>query len=65
MTWAEYEVEYMNLLDMRKVGKKTDIQKLHKSCLLCSEHTAEKCHRRLLAEYLKEINSDVAIIHLE
>ena len=65
MTWEEYEVAYLNLLDMRKVGKKVDIQKLHKNCLLCSEHTAEKCHRRLLAEYLKEINSDVAIIHLE
>ena len=65
MTWAEYEVAYLNLLDMRKVGKKVDIEKLHKNCLLCSEHTAEKCHRRLLAEYLKEINSDVAIIHLK
>ena len=65
LTWEEYEVEYLNLLDMRKVGKKVDIQKLHKNCLLCSEHTAEKCHRRLLAEYLKEINSDVAIVHLE
>ena len=30
LTWAEYEVEYLNLLDMRKVGKKTDIEKLHK-----------------------------------
>lgn len=65
MTWEEYEIEYMNLLDMRRVGKKTNIEKLHKNCLLCSEHTAEKCHRRLLAEYLKEINTDVAIIHLE
>ncbi|MEM6320128.1 MAG: DUF488 domain-containing protein [Bacteroidota bacterium] len=65
MTWEEYEVAYLNLLDMRKVNKKTDIEKLHKNCLLCSEHTAEKCHRRLLAEYLKEVNSDVDIIHLE
>ncbi|MEM1124040.1 MAG: DUF488 family protein, partial [Bacteroidota bacterium] len=65
MTWEEYEVAYLNLLDMRKVNKKTNIEKLHKNCLLCSEHTAEKCHRRLLAEYLKEVNSDVDIIHLE
>lgn len=65
MTWEEYEVEYLNLLDMRKVKSKTNIEKLHKNCLLCSEHTAEKCHRRLLAEYLKVARNDLKIIHLE
>lgn len=64
MTWEAYEVEYLNLLDMRKVAKKTDIEKLHKSCLLCSEHTAEKCHRRLLAEYFQAVKTDVKIVHL-
>lgn len=64
LTWAEYEIEYLNLLDIRKVAQKTDIEKLHESCLLCSEHTPEKCHRRLLAEYLKHVKSDVEIIHL-
>jgi uncharacterized protein (DUF488 family) len=64
MTWEEYEVEYLNLLDMRKVASKTDIEKLHENCLLCSEHTPEKCHRRLLAEYLKHVKNDVEIIHL-
>ena len=64
MTWQEYEIEYLNLLDMRKVASKTDIEKLHENCLLCSEHTPEKCHRRLLAEYLKHVKNDVEIIHL-
>ncbi len=64
MTWAEYEIDYLNLLDMRKIGKKVDVQTLHKHCLLCSEHTAEKCHRRLLAEYLQHTNNDIKIIHL-
>lgn len=64
ISWQEYEVEYLNLLDMRKVAKKTDIEKLHENCLLCSEHTAEKCHRRLLAEYFREVRSEVEIIHL-
>src|SRR5947207_16029974 len=45
LSWEEYEVEYLNLLDMRKVAQKTDIEKLHENCLLCSEHTPEKCHR--------------------
>lgn len=65
ITWSQYEIEYLNLLDIRKIGKKIEIEKLHKNCLLCSEHTPEKCHRRLLAEYLKHINTDVEIIHLK
>ena len=65
ISWEEYEVEYLNLIDMRKVARKVDIEKLHANCLLCSEHTAEKCHRRLLAEYFKAANNDVEIVHLE
>jgi len=65
MNWQEYEVEYLNLLDMRRVAQKTDIEKLHENCLLCSEHTPEKCHRRLLAEYLKHVRTDIEIIHLK
>lgn len=64
MTWDKYEQEYLDLLDVRKISKKIDIKNLHNNCLLCSEHTAEKCHRRLLAEYFQEVNSDVEIIHL-
>ena len=64
LSWEEYEVEYLNLLDMRKVAQKTDIEKLHENCLLCSEHTPEKCHRRLLAEYLKHVKNEIEIIHL-
>jgi uncharacterized protein (DUF488 family) len=64
ISWQEYEIEYLNLLDMRHVAQKTEIEKLHENCLLCSEHTPEKCHRRLLAEYLKHVKNDVEIIHL-
>ena len=64
MTWEEYEVEYLNLLDLRKIAQKINIDLLHENCLLCSEHTPEKCHRRLLAEYLKQTRSDIEIIHL-
>jgi uncharacterized protein (DUF488 family) len=64
MTWENYEQEYLNLLDMRQIVKKVDIEKLHENCLLCSEHTPEKCHRRLLAEYLQAVRTDIEIIHL-
>lgn len=65
MTWAEYEVEYLNLLDMRKVAQKTDVAALHRHCLLCSEHGPEQCHRRLLAEYFQQVRSDVEVVHLK
>tara|TARA_B100000315_G_C14343732_1_gene480791 strand:- start:113 stop:553 length:441 start_codon:yes stop_codon:yes gene_type:complete len=65
MTWEEYEVEYLNLLDMRKIKDTVSIDNLNKSCLLCSEHSPEFCHRRLLAEFFQHINKNVKIIHLE
>lgn len=64
INWQEYEIEYLNLLDNRKIAAKTEIEKLHKTCFLCSEHTPEKCHRRLLAEYLQHVKNDIEIIHL-
>ncbi len=64
LDWKQYEVEYLNLLDIRKIAQKIEIEKLHENCLLCSEHAPEKCHRRLLAEYLKHVNNEVEIIHL-
>ena len=64
MSWQEYETEYLNLLDLRKVSAKIDVESLHRHCLLCSEHSPEQCHRRLLAEYFQQKFSDVEIVHL-
>ncbi len=64
MTWTEYEIEYLNLLDLRKIKNSVPIEKLHQNCLLCSEHTPEFCHRRLLAEYFQHINPNIKITHL-
>ena len=64
ISWEEYEVEYLNLVDMRKLGEKVDMESLHRHCLLCSEHGPEKCHRRLLAEYLQHRYNGVEIVHL-
>lgn len=64
ISWSEYEIEYLNLLDIRKIRNKINLESLHNNCLLCSEHTPEKCHRRLLAEYLKQTNREIDIVHL-
>ena len=34
-------------------------------CLLCSEQNSERCHRRLLAEYLKKHLPNIEVDHLE
>jgi len=64
ITWAEYETEYISILDQRNIIQKIDFENLKDSCLLCSEHKPEMCHRRLLAEYLKKENNEIEIIHL-
>lgn len=64
LAWNDYETEYLNLLDIRKIAQKINVENLHQNCLLCSEHKPDKCHRRLLAEYLKQVRNDIQIIHL-
>mgnify|MGYP003973774961 CR=1 FL=1 len=64
ISWDEYEIEYLNLLDMRKIAQNISFDELDGHCLLCSEHTPEYCHRRLLGEYLQKIEKNIDIIHL-
>ena len=33
-------------------------------CLLCSEPTADQCHRRLVTEYWRDHMPDLTIVHL-
>ena len=68
ISWSAYEERYLNLLKERKIEnifEKMLPKEISKVCLLCSEATPDKCHRRLLAEYLKaKLNIEVKIIHL-
>lgn len=63
--WAKYEMGFMNLMRDRKIEEKLDKHFfVTRSVLLCSEATAEHCHRRLVAEYLAEKWGSVSIVHL-
>lgn len=64
ISWQEYEIEFLSLLNNRNVAQRTHIEQLHEACFLCSEHKPDQCHRRLLAEYFQQVNSDIEIIHL-
>ena len=62
-SWEDYEKRFHDLMVKRKIE---DINKndVDGGCLLCSEDKPHHCHRRLVAEYLKEKWDDVDIIHL-
>jgi uncharacterized protein (DUF488 family) len=63
--WNAYEKEFLALLAERKVEEKIDPALFETpTVLLCSEPTAEHCHRRLVAEYFSQHWGNVRIIHL-
>jgi len=62
-TWGLYEGAFRSLMCERKI-ENTPRDLLDGTCLLCSEKTPHHCHRRLVAEYLREHWGDVDIVHL-
>jgi len=61
--WDEYERSFYELMEHRKI-EEIDKETIDGGCLLCSEATPHHCHRRLVAEYLKDKWGDVEIEHL-
>ncbi|HFW6194987.1 TPA: DUF488 family protein, partial [Salmonella enterica subsp. enterica serovar Enteritidis] len=66
ITWEQYSIEYLNLMEQRLIASKLSSIDVDKGCLLCSEDKPHHCHRRLLAEYLKEqwSNHKTSINHI-
>ena len=62
--WPAFERAYLALIESRRVEKSVPREIIADGCLLCSEATAERCHRRLVAEYLRERWGGLEIVHL-
>jgi uncharacterized protein (DUF488 family) len=63
--WDVYTEAYLDLIRSRKVESALSKESfLKKTVLLCSEATAEHCHRRLALEYLQQYWEGVTIRHL-
>ena len=62
--WSDYEKRFLALMAARRVEATLDKNLMAGCCLLCSEATPEHCHRRLVAEYLRDKWGDVEIQHL-
>ena len=54
ITWDEYEVKYINLINHRNIANILKPEELDQACFLCACKTHHHCHRRLLAEYLSD-----------
>jgi uncharacterized protein (DUF488 family) len=62
--WQEYEKVYNKILLDRNILNTITINEFNNNVLLCSEPTAEQCHRRLAAEYLAKSSNNIKIKHL-
>lgn len=62
--WELYERQFLYLMRSRRIEETVTREMLDGACLLCSEEKPHHCHRRLVAEYLKEKWGDVEIEHI-
>ena len=64
ITWDDYETRFIALMTERRIEDLLIKDVVNNACLLCSEETPNRCHRRLVAEYLQERWGNIDIIHL-
>lgn len=63
--WDTYEKQFLALMSDRRVETAlSPADFAAPTALLCSEATAERCHRRLVCEYLANHWPDVRAVHL-
>jgi uncharacterized protein (DUF488 family) len=62
--WNVYERQFLDLMKERHIEDKASRETLDGGCLLCSEEKPHHCHRRLVAEYLRERWGNVEIEHI-
>lgn len=60
ISWEEYSARFLELMKARQIEDVLEEATFDvPTVLLCSEHTQEYCHRRLVVEYLNEQWGDV------
>jgi uncharacterized protein (DUF488 family) len=64
INWATYEKQFQSLIEERHIENLVTPQLAENACLLCSEPKADRCHRRLVAEYLQSRWAGVRVVHL-
>jgi uncharacterized protein (DUF488 family) len=62
--WRVYKQQFIELMRERRVEEAISRDVLDGACLMCSEPEPDRCHRRLVAEYLRDKWGNVEIEHL-
>lgn len=63
LSWELFEKLYLKQIKSSGALDALDPKDFENACLLCSEHTPDKCHRRILAEKL-QVMWNLEIINL-
>ena len=66
LEWDDYERQFRSLVEARNIKDGLDWTHLldRPAVLLCSEATPDRCHRRLVIDYLRLKGMDLQPIHL-
>lgn len=62
--WSRYEVCFLDLMADRKIEEQLSPDLIADGCLLCSEDKPHHCHRRLVADYLRDRWGNITVNHL-
>ena len=62
--WKTYEDRFIALMRERQIEETIPQEIIADGCLLCSEDKPHHCHRRLVAEYLRQHWGNMEITHL-
>lgn len=63
-SWDLYEQRFLNLMRERHVETRVSPDVIDDAVLLCSEEKPDRCHRRLVAEYLSSHWSNGQVRHI-
>lgn len=66
ITWGEYVDVFNEIMIARDAVEyiKNLEYDIDRACLLCAEESAKCCHRRLVAELIRDTLDDINIVHL-
>lgn len=65
ISWGDYETSFLDLMATRRIEEQLPQEIFEpRTVLLCSEHSPQRCHRRLVLEYLGAHWPDLTALHL-
>lgn len=63
ITYDEYRSKYISELKAKDVLARYDAKQFDGACFLCSEASAEPCHRKILCEYFRDNCDETVVIN--